>query len=438
MKKVESKETKKITKPAKEAKEAANLSPLQRARKALKTVLKEDHVTPLSDKLLRQTMPHIPTGSLTIDYLIGGRPNQYGVAPCPGIPRAKIMNLYGTAGAGKTTLALTTAASVCNSGGTCVYIDWENEIEPRYASRIGVPVTDESKFLLMQPNTLEEGMKIMVQMAREGVDLIVIDSVGAATPEDLYNRDLDEEGQQTRIGLVAQKWSQFLPKYKSLISKSNSAVLGISQLRKKIDKMGHGPDAEPQGGEAWKFYSAVRMMLRVFQKEKGKQFNAVTGKVEDFIVGTQVIAKLDKCKVSDSVHHEQKFYLRSGLGIDNTRSVVDLALAYKVIDKEGSYYGWTHPKSGELIRVQGLDAFIKSISSDNDTLRTLFAQVVPKLSAAPPGGETDIDSNGSDDEEVIEELFNDIVPTGRKKPEAAEPLPSFLSDLDDEDEADPE
>lgn len=399
---------------------AKNLSPLQRARAALKGVIKEDHVVPLTDNALRQSMPHIPTGSIIVDFLIGGRPNQYGVAPCPGIPRGRILNLYGNAGAGKTTLALSTAASVCNAGGTCVYIDWENEVEPRYAAALGVPVSDESRFLLMQPETLEEGLKIMVQMASEGVDLIVIDSVGAAVPEDLYHRDIKEEGAQSRIGLVAQKWSQFLPKFKSLISKTNTAVIGISQLRKKIAAQGHGPDSEAQGGEAWKFYSAVRMMLRVFMKEKSKTFNAITGKAEDMVTGTIVLAKLDKCKVSDSVHHEQKFYLKSGTGIDNTRSVVDLAIAYKIVNKGGAWYDWPTAPKGP-IRAQGMDSLIKQIGEDKGNLPALFAQVAPKLGAT--AAPTDL---GDDAEPVEDDLFSDFVPkTDAQKAASAEDEPDF-------------
>lgn len=408
------------------------LSALSRARSSLKNILKEDHAVPLSDSILRKSMPHIPTSSIVIDYLIGGRPNQYNVAPCPGIPRGRIFNLYGNAGAGKTTLALTTAAAVCNAGGTCVYIDWENEVEPRYAARLGVPVEDEDRFLLYQPDTMEEGLKIMVQMASEGVDLIVIDSVGAAVPEDLYHRDVKEEGQQSRIGLVAQKWSQFLPKFKSIVAKSNTAVIGISQLRKTIAAGGHGPDSAAQGGEAWKFYSAVRMMLRVFSKEKTKQFNAITGKQEDIVTGTIVIAKLDKCKVSDSVHHEQKFYLKSGTGIDNVRSVVDLAATHKIVVKSGSWYDWPNAPGGS-IRAQGVDGLIKVISEKKGALEALFAQVVPKLNAIQVVGPTD-----DEEEELGEDIFDDIVPVSDRSKAAAdssseEEVPAFMRDSDSEE-----
>lgn len=393
-------------------------SPLTKAREVLKKVLKEDHVTPLTESTLRESMPHIPIGAIVLDFLIGGRPNARGIPPCPGMPRARIVNLYGTAGAGKTTLALTVAASVCNEGGTCVYIDWENEVEPRYAEAIGVPVKDESRFLLMQPNTLEEGMKIMVEMARAGVDLIVVDSVGAGVPADLYNRKVEEEGDQIRIGLVAAKWSQFLPKFKSIISRSNTCVIGISQLRKKIGGTGHGPEAEPQGGEAWKFYSAVRMMLRVFQKEKTLILNPITGKNEEQVTSTIVLAKLDKCKVSDSVHHEQKFYLKSGFGIDNARSVIEIAIAYKIVDKSGAWYEWTGAPGGS-IRMQGMNAFQKEVTARKDALKLLFSQVVPKLLTVKV--EVDTQEEGAGEDVSADELFDDIIPlTDEQKAAKAE------------------
>jgi recombination protein RecA len=383
------------------------LSALDRARGALKKTLQVDHSVPLSDGLLKTSLAHITSGSVTLDYLIGGRPNQYGVPPCPGWPRGRISNLYGNSGAGKTTVALTTAARVCEAGGTVCYIDWENEVDPRYAAALGVPIHDPSKFDLEQPETLEDGMKIMVQMASEGVDLIVVDSVGAAVPADLYHRDQKEEGNQMRPGLVAQKWSQFLPKYKSILTKSGTTVIGVSQLRKTLSTMsGGGPDSAPQGGEAWKFYSAVRMMLRVLQKEKTKKFNGISGKIEEMVTGAIVIAKLDKCKVSDSVHQEQKFYLNSGTGIDNARSVLDLAVSYGIIAKSGAWFEWSGCPKGSA-RAQGADAMKKIILEDPAYLPLLFNQVVPKLSAGSPGAGlvSPLDSS----ETLDDDIFN-IVP----------------------------
>lgn len=364
--------------PKKTASPAPKVSALTRARSALTTVLKEDHVVPLSEELLTQSIPHIPTGSIIVDYAIGGKINKHGIAPCPGLPRGRITQLYGQNSAGKTTLALTIAASVCATGGTVAYIDWEHEVEPRYASTLGVPIGDESRFILLQPNTMEEGMKAMALFISEGVDLVVLDSVGAGKPETQVNREVSEIGDQTRVGLVAQKWSEFLPMVKSMISKSGTSILAISQLRKTISAMSGGPDSAPQGGESWKFFTSVRMSLRVMQKEKARQFDPLTGKLEEKVVGSIVILKLDKCKVSDSVNNEFKFYLKSGYGIDNTRSVVELAVAYKIINKSGAWYVWPSGPKGE-VKTQGMDALLRAINEDPKNLQSLFAQVTPKL-----------------------------------------------------------
>lgn len=414
---------KNVDKPAAKAEKAPpskGISPLARAKTALKKTLETDHSVPLNEDLLSESLPHITTGSITVDYLIGGRPNKFGVAPCPGWPRGKLNNLYGNSGAGKTTMALETAAEVCKAGGTVCYIDWENEVDVRYAAALGVPIHDTDHFDLQQPETLEQGMMIMVQMAAAGVDLIVLDSVGAAVPKDLWDRDQKETGDALRPGLVAAKWSQFLPQFKKIVQQSGTCVIGISQLRKTMSSMsGGGPEAAPQGGEAWKFYSAVRMMLRVFQKEKGKRFNAITGKTEEMIAGTIVLAKLDKCKVSDSVHQEQKFYLESGTGIDNARSVIELAKSYGVILQGGAWYEWpTCPD--KPLKVQGVDALKRIINENPKYLPFLFSQVAPKLGAVPgtptPGLTEEAEEEGVPDD--MAEIFS-IVPGFEKKIAAA-------------------
>lgn len=387
------------------------VSALARARTALKTTLKsDDTIVSLDVNLLKESTPHIPTGSIIVDYAIGGKVNKHGVAPCPGIPRGRITQLYGQNSAGKTTLALTVAASVCAAGGTVAYIDWEHEVEPRYASTLGVPIDDPDHFILIQPNTLEEGMKSLILMISEGVDLVVLDSVGAGVPEAIWNREVEDEGGQTRPGLVAQKWSEFLPKVKAAMSRTGTTILAISQLRKTISAMSGGPDSAPQGGEGWKFYTSVRMMLRVFQKEKGRVFDPMTNKMEEKVVGTIVSLKLEKCKVSDSAHNEFKFYLRSGVGIDNARSVVEMAIAHKIIAKSGAWYVWGSGPKGE-IKTQGVEAFLRVLNDDPKLLQALFAQVMPKLAASAVV--TQPDTVEDDAASAVDEILSSV-PTDKK------------------------
>lgn len=346
---------------------------LMAAAKAVAGVLKEDHVVSLDPNSLKESRPHISTGSVALDYLIGGKENEHGVRPCPGIPKGNITNLYGLAGAGKTTIALQTAAQVCAEGGTCVYIDWEHEVDHRYASVLGVPVSDPSKFLLIQPDTLEAGLRYIFTMTEAGVDLIVIDSVGAAVPKAVFEKNDDGPAP---VGLNARLWSQYLPKIKSKIKSSETAIIGISQLRESIGGMSFaGPKKIPQGGKAWTFYSTLQIMLRVVGKEKGKEWDGMQGKIVETVLGTAVRAKLDKCKVSDSAHKEVDFYLMSGEGVDNVRTVLELGVKTGVVSKKGSWFSWTGSE-GE-VRGQGLNSFKDMLTDEH--VSQIFTQVKPFL-----------------------------------------------------------
>lgn len=355
---------------------------------------------------LSKSMPHISTGSVALDYLIGGKENTQGVRPCPGIPRGRITNIYGLAGAGKTTIALQTAASITDEGGTCVYIDWENEVEPRYAQKLGVPVTDKSKFMLLQPETLEQGFKLMVKFASAGVDLIVVDSVGAGVPEKMFQK---EAGEQGAVGLLARQWSQFLPLFKRVIADSNTAVIGISQLREAIGGMGGfggGPTRKPQGGQAWTYYSSLKMMLRVVGKDRGKEWDGLQNKMIDTVMGNIVRATLDKCKVSDAYKHEADFYLMNGVGVDNERTVLDLAISVGVVKKGGAWYTWADPTSGQEYKGQGLAGF-RNLLPEN-WLNTMFGQVRVYLTSKKREDEPEIDTNkpavGADAQKAMDEL----------------------------------
>lgn len=376
-------------------------SKLSRILDAAKKVLKGDSwKANIDPDQLDESAPHVPTGSMVVDYLIGGVPNAKGVAPCPGFPRKRITQLWGQEGAGKTTLALMSAAATIAKGGCVFYVDWENAIVLDYAIKLGVPVGDESKFVLVQPATLEEGLKLVRFAAIGGADLIVIDSVGAAVPEAIAERGLEETGEQARVGLAAQRWSEFLPQVRGDILKSGSALLGISQTRSKIGGMGNGPQFEPQGGQAWKFYSDLRIEIRRFQQEKARVVNMLSNKTEEQVVGSIVNCKIVKCKLSDSQGREEKFYIRQGEGIDDVRTIVEVAINYNVIRKSGGWFYY-----GEAGKWQGQEQVLKFFKADRKQLAELAQKVRPyltKKSDEPP--EADVD--GPDDalDEFIQQM----------------------------------
>ena len=371
-----------MARKSKKKEEKQVVSALSRASDLLGKVFKGENPTiELNTATMKQSFPHLPTGALAIDYLIGGRPNQFGVSPCPGLPKGRILNLYGHEGSGKTTLALTTVAQVCASGGTVCYIDFENAIVPDYAATIGVPINDPNKFLLVAPETLEDGIKIMYMMISEGVDLIVIDSIGAGVPKIEFDKSVKEVDKHAKVGELARVWSGHLPKLKQLASKKNTTIIGISQIRDKIGGMGYSEEATTtvQGGRAWKFYAALRMRLKRIRQVKGKVYNAINGTYEDQVIGSITKAKLEKCKVSSSQGQEITFHLRQGEGIDNASTLIDIGSNNGLIKKAGSWVTWTRT-NGEEVKVQGTEK-LRNLLMDEDALfDELWASVVPLLS----------------------------------------------------------
>lgn len=374
---------------------------LAMAKKMLPDVVKTSFVE-LDPDAMTESLPHLPTGSIIVDYLIGGEPNKRGVAPCPGLPRGRVAQVWGHESAGKTTLALTAAATVCARGGTVLYVDWENDIVPDYAEALGVPILDPERFQLHQPETLEDGIKLAMVFAQAGVDLIVFDSIGSAIPARIANRDESEAGEQSRVGEEQQVWSRELPNLKRVINQKGTCVFGISQVRSKIGMTGYGPTTQPQGGNAWKFYSAVRLELTRVKSETAKVTNALTNKSDDRVIGGIIQCKVIKCKLSKSQGRKEQFYIRWGEGIDDRRSILEVAVANGLIKRSGNWLSWTAPDGREL-RHNGMEAFRKDLLKNPDNFNVLVQAVLPLLSgglAADDGVEYEED--GGDDMDGID------------------------------------
>jgi recombination protein RecA len=335
-----------------------------------------DIVVALDDDSLKESMPHITSGSDVVDYLIGGEPNKFGVAPCPGFPRGRVSQIWGHESAGKTTLCLEAVAAVCRSGGTAVYIDWENDIVPDYAAALGVPITDQSRFMLLQPDTLEDGIKYAMAYAAVGVDLIVFDSVGAAVPRRIQERDALDVAEQAKVAELQSKWSQELPNLKGQIARSGTAVVGISQIRANMNT-GPGKKTQPQGGNAWKFYSSVRLELRRVQNEKAKEHNILTHKTDDRVVGGIIKVTAIKCKLSRSQGREEIFYIRWGEGIDNVRTMIEIAKAHGIITGS-SWMTWNDCPDGPL-KLQGKEKLRAHFMQNAEHYNALRERVIPLL-----------------------------------------------------------
>lgn len=335
--------------------------------------------------IYKKSLPHMPTGSLVLDYLIGGELNEHGVPPCPGFPRGRIVQIWGHESSGKTTVALTAAATTIANGGTVGYIDFEHEMVPSYAKALGCPIEKPSLFRLVQPDTMEDGFKVIKVMILSGVDMIIVDSVGAGAPTLMATQDIAEIGVKVvGVGLVARGWNDFWNANKPLLTKSGTCFVALSQMRSIIGaNMPGQKKTKPQGGNVWKFISSIRIELSRIGTEKATLYNALTHKSEKRVMVGKIRAKIVKSKLSMSAGHEQLFYIRWGSGIDDVRSLLEIAISHHIIKKSGAWFSWKRP-DGTEVRGQGKDQMRFKIIADDGLVDDLYAAVLPHLTAQTP------------------------------------------------------
>ncbi len=261
----------------------------------------------------------VSTGSLGLDIALG----------IGGLPRGRVVEIYGPESSGKTTLCLHIVAEIQKAGGVAAYIDAENALDPGYAAKLGVNVPD---LLISQPDTGEQGLEITDMLVRSGgVDLIVIDSVAALTPK----AEIEGEMGDQLPGLQARLMSQALRKLTSNIKRTNTLVIFINQIRMKIGVMFGNPETTT-GGNALKFYASVRMDIRR------------TGAIKngDEVVGNETKVKVVKNKVAPPFR-EARFDILYGEGISREGEVVELGVEHKIVEKSGAWYSYKGEKIGQ-------------------------------------------------------------------------------------------
>ncbi len=290
----------------------------------------------------------IPTGSLDLDIALG----------IGGVPRGRIIEIYGPESSGKTTLAQHIVAECQKKGGIAAFVDAEHALDPEYAKNIGVKIED---LLISQPDTGEQALDITEELVRSGaVDIIVVDSVAALVPK----AEIDGSMEEQQMGLQARLMSKALRKLTAIVSKTNTTVIFINQLRMKIGVMFGNPETTT-GGNALKYYSSVRMEIRRTETIKGEHSD----------LGNHVKVKVVKNKVAPPFRTAE-FDIMFGKGICKYGNLIDVGVKMNIVDKSGSWFSYKDSKLG-----QGREKAKEYLEQNPDVMNAIETEIREKLAA---------------------------------------------------------
>jgi recombination protein RecA len=300
----------------------------------------------LGDSSASYDVEAVSTGSLGLDVALG----------IGGLPRGRVVEIYGPESSGKTTLTLQVVAEVQKAGGTAAFVDAEHALDPTYAQRLGVRIED---LLVSQPDTGEQALEITDMLVRSGaVDVVVVDSVAALTPR----AEIEGEMGELQVGLHARLMSQALRKLTGNIKRSNTIVIFINQIRMKIGVMFGSPETTT-GGNALKFYASVRLDIR--------RIGAIKNGEE--VVGNQTRVKVVKNKVAPPFR-EAEFEIMYGTGISREGEIIDMGSAQGIIEKSGAWYSYKGERIG-----QGKENARQFLKEHADIARDIEEQVRTRL-----------------------------------------------------------
>ena len=320
----------------------------------------------------------ISTGSINLDAALGQG----------GVPRGRIVEIYGAESSGKTTIALHIAAEAQKEGGIVAFIDAEHALDPVYAKALGVDIDE---LLISQPDYGEQAMEIADMLVRSGaVDLIVVDSVAALVPK----TEIDGEMSDQQMGLQARLMSKALRKLTATLNKSKTTMIFINQIRDKIGGFGFGPQTTTTGGKALKFYASVRMEVkRVGQVKQG-----------DEVIGNETLVKITKNKVAPPFK-EASFQIMYGKGISKVGEVLDIALDNDIVQKSGAWFSF-----GDIRLGQGKE----NVKTRLENEKELFEEIERKVLEIIEEDQNKITLNKknlddtSEEESIISEGYDEV------------------------------
>ena len=313
----------------------------------------------------------IPTGALSLDIALG----------IGGVPRGRVIEVYGPESSGKTTVALHMIAEAQKMGGIAAFIDAEHALDPVYAKHLGVDVDN---LIVSQPDTGEQALEITEQLVRSGaIDIIVIDSVAALVPK----AEIDGEMGDSHVGLQARLMSQALRKLTGVLSKSKTVAVFINQLREKVGIMFGNPETTP-GGRALKFYASVRLEVR---KQEAIKINGE-------VMGSRTKVKVVKNKVAPPFR-EAEFDIVYGKGISTSGCILDLAANLDIVNKSGAWYSYKGEKIG-----QGREAAKSYLEANQDVMKEVEEKVRDNFNLAFEKSLGDMEEIDDDDTiDLVEE-----------------------------------
>ena len=322
------------------------LKALDLAMKHIQKEYGEGSIMVLGDNA-KMNIETISTGSINLDKALG----------LGGLPKGRVIEVYGPESSGKTTIALHAISETQKAGGSAAFIDAEHALDPSYAKKLGVKVDD---LLISQPDTGEQALEIADVLVRSGaVDIIVVDSVAALVPKAEIEGDMGD----VHVGLQARLMSQALRKLAGNLSKSKTLMIFINQIREKVGMMGYGPSETTSGGRALKFYSSVRLDVR--------RIGSI--KQGDAILGNEVRVKVTKNKVAPPFK-EARFEIMYGKGISKIGEVLDMAVARGIVNKSGAWFSMGETKLG-----QGRESVRALLEENVQMLEDIRAKVIADM-----------------------------------------------------------